>query len=687
MTLTTDAERTTEPTVAIAAVDAHRSRRLTRRTWERGGLVALLLATAIAYLWNITVNGMGNQFYAGAAQAGSKNWEALLFGSLDTGNFITVDKPPVSQWVMGLSGQLFGFSSASMMIPQALMAVAAVALLYGAVARVSGNGAGLLAGSALALTPVAALMFRFNNPDAAMVLLMMAGAYCTIRALEKASVRWLALAGVALGFAFLAKMLEGLMVLPALGLAYLVVAPTSFRKRILHLLGAAVALTLSSGWYVLITLLWPASSRPYMAGSTDNNFMNLVLGYNGLARVLGRNHGGGGAAGGHGGGGAMPGGFTPPSGAAMNHGGGHGGFGSQSTGLARLFGGELGFEISWLLPAALIALVLVLVARGRRPRTDLIRGAAIVFGGWLVVDGLVFSYMNGMFHAYYTLAIAPAIAGLIGLGVREMWTVRDRALGRFGSAAIVLALGGWGFVLLGRNADWFPWLRWAILVVTVVAAFGLVGTSIKGLRRFTGALLIAGVIAGLGGSAAYAVATIGQPHTGGSPTVGPASSGQDHGGFGGQGQDNPALDSLLESTTTRWSAAVNRSSAAAALELPTGTAVMAIGGFSNDPTPTLAQFIGYVKDHQVSYYVAQSNGGRGGQSAPTASTHAGAQGNSTHPKSTTGGSTQNRSATAQSNRGGSSTSPSGQIASWVAANFTPTTVGTATVYNLSGYAG
>src|SRR6185503_1203758 len=205
MTLTL-ASRVSAP---IADDDVESRRRISSRTWDRIGFGVLLVATAVMYLWNITVNEMGNQFYAGAAQAGSKNWEALLFGSLDSNNFITVDKPPVSQWVMGLSGQIFGFSSASMLIPQALMAVAAVGLLYGAVARISGPRTGLLAGAVLALTPVAALMFRFNNPDAVMVLLMTAAAYCTVRAVQQASPKWLAWAGVALGFAFLAKMLEG----------------------------------------------------------------------------------------------------------------------------------------------------------------------------------------------------------------------------------------------------------------------------------------------------------------------------------------------------------------------------------------------------------------------------------------------------------------------------------------------
>ena len=259
-------------------------------TGDRVRLGILLVGTAVLYLWNITVNGMANQYYAASVEAGAQDWEALLFGSLDSHNFITVDKPPLSQWVMGLSGQLFGFSSASMLVPEALMAVGAVALLYGAVRRISGPRAGLLAGIALALTPVAVLMFRFNDPDAAMVLLMTAAAYCTVRAVPRGSAGWVVGAGVALGFAFLAKMLEGVMVMPALAAAYLLAAPIRLRTRLLHVLAGAAAFAVSAGWFVVLTMLWPASSRPYLAGSTDNEFLNLVFGYNGLARVLGRAH-------------------------------------------------------------------------------------------------------------------------------------------------------------------------------------------------------------------------------------------------------------------------------------------------------------------------------------------------------------------------------------------------------------
>ncbi|MGW4351515.1 ArnT family glycosyltransferase [Nocardia sp. NPDC004582] len=580
------------------------------RRWERIALAVLLLGSAAAYLWNISVNGMGNNFYAAAVWSGSRDWKALLFGSLDPGNFITVDKPPVSQWVMGLSGQLFGFSSASMLAPQAIMAVGAVALMYASVVRVTGNrGAGLLAGVVCAVTPVVALMFRFNNPDAVMVLLMTAAAYCTVRALPRASLRWIVLAGVALGFAFLAKMLEGLMVLPALGPAYVIAAPATLRARLLHSLAALGALIVSSGWFVLLTILWPADSRPYLAGSKDNTFMDLVLGYNGFARYLGKNHMGGSSKNPF----ELPEGYQIPE--ALKQGGfGGGGFGS---GPDRMFTGEIGFEISWLLPAALVAFALVVLSRGRRPRTDLIRGSALVFGLWLVIDGALFSGMKAGMHAYYTLAVAPAIAGCVAIGAHEVWRRRAEAFGRVGAAALILAAGVWGFVLLQRNSDWQPWLRWTILAATTIVALALLVLSLppaarRERPRATTALLIAGALAALAGSTAYAAATFPQSHTGGSPTVGPArpkpSGPADQ--FRRQlstlmgGQADPQLVALLQQTDTKWSAAIDRSAPAAGLELASRTPVLAIGGFtSEDPVPTLAQFQTLVGDHDVTYYL------------------------------------------------------------------------------------
>ncbi|MUL44766.1 glycosyltransferase family 39 protein [Mycobacterium sp. CBMA293] len=629
---------------AEPAAPAPRRWSLATKTGERTALAALLIVTAVSYLWNITINGMGNQFYAAAVWAGSQNWEALLFGSIDPHNVITVDKPPLSQWVMALSGQIFGFSSASMLIPEALMAVASVWLLYAAVRRISGPAAGLFAGAVLALTPVAVMMFRFNNPDAAMVLLMTLAAYFTVRALEKNGAKWMALAGVALGFAFLAKMLEGVMVVPALGLVYLIAAPVALRSRIWHLAGALLALVVSSGWYVVLTILWPASSRPYMAGSTDNSFMNLVLGYNGFGRVLGKNHMGK----------MDP--DTPSTvhtvtgehvghaaGEAINTAQHHGGFGDQVQGLPRLFSGEFGFEIGWLVPAALLATVFVLISRGRAPRTDLVRAGALLFGGWLVSVGLVLSFMKTNVHPYYCLAVAPAVAAIFAIAVVEMWRKRDSLLHRIGLATMLLGSGVWGFVILGRNADWLPALRWVLLVAAVAGSVALVWAAGRDNRKRIATLALGLAMFGaVGGSVAYSVATFGQPHLGGGPSVGPAD--KDDNGHGGWGQNdpNPQLNALLKATDTKWSAAINRSSAAAGLELDTRTPVIAIGGFGGtDPAPTLQQFQSYVAGHEVGYYIVSDNKGHWGGDSHS------------------------------------------DIADWVSANFAPIKVGSDTVYNLT----
>jgi 4-amino-4-deoxy-L-arabinose transferase-like glycosyltransferase len=362
--------------------------------WVRPAVPALLAATAVLYLWGLGSSGWANEYYAAAAQAGTQDWTAWLFGSLDAGNAITVDKPPAALWLMALSGRLFGFNAFTMLLPQALMGVGSVALLYATVRRCNGPVAGLIAGAALALTPVAALMFRFNNPDALLVLLLVAAAYCVVRATETASTRWIALAGCAIGFAFLTKMLQAFLVVPGLALAFLIAAPVGLWKRIGKLLVGAAAMIVSSGWYIALVSLWPADSRPYIGGSTDNSLLQLALGYNGIDRVVGGNGGpsGGGPGGGPGGAGNL--------------------FFGGDPGIGRLFGMSMGTEASWLLPAALIGLAAGLWFTRRTPRTGRVRAGLLLWGGWLLVTGAVFSFMDGTIHPYYTVALAPAIAAL-----------------------------------------------------------------------------------------------------------------------------------------------------------------------------------------------------------------------------------------------------------------------------------
>jgi 4-amino-4-deoxy-L-arabinose transferase-like glycosyltransferase len=603
-------------TLATAASPRHlASSATTQARWVRPSFWALLVGTAVLYLWGLGSSGYANDFYAAAVQAGTQSWKALFFGSLDAGNSITVDKPPAALWVMGLSGRIFGFSSWSMLAPQALAGVASVALLYSAVRRWSGPVAGLFAGAVLALTPVAALMFRFNNPDALLVLLLVAGAYCVVRATEKASPWWLMLAGVAVGFGFLTKMMQAFLVLPAFGLVYLVAAPTGLRRRILHLVGAVGAVVVSAGWYIAVADLWPASSRPYIGGSTNNTVLDLALGYNGLSRIFGGAGNGGGPGGGGGGG------F-----------GGNTAFGGAS-GIGRMFGASFGTEISWLLPSALIGLVAGLWFTRRAPRTDKTRAALLLWGGWLLVTGLVFSYMQGTVHPYYAVALAPAIAALVAIPVRELWRGRQNFGARLALAAMVAAAAMWSFVLLTRTGSWLPALRWTLLVVGLLVAAGIAWGQV---RTFMTALIAAMLI---GGTGAYALATAAQPHGGSIPISGPSSTN----GFGmrGDGQTSTALAQALQATTQRWAAASMGSQGAAGLQLASGKAVMAIGGFTgSDPSPTLAEFQQYVKNGQIHYFI--SGGGMGGPG------------------------------------GGDSA-----IASWVAQNYTSTTIGGQTVYDLT----
>jgi 4-amino-4-deoxy-L-arabinose transferase-like glycosyltransferase len=585
---------------------------------QRPWVLLLLAATAALYLWNLTASGWANSYYAAATQAASQSWKAWLFGSLDAGNIITVDKPPASLWLSGLFARVFGFSSWTVLAPQALAGVASVWLLYAAVKRTSGQVAGLLAGAALALTPVATLMFRYNLPDPLLVLLLVAAAYATIRAVEKASLRWLLLAGTAVGFAFLTKMMQGFLTLPALGLAYLLAAPTTLGKRIAHLAAATGAMIVSTGWYIALVALWPAGSRPYIAGSTDNSVLELALGYNGLGRIFG-------GEGNPGGGGGMDGGNV--------------GFGGES-GIGRMFGAAFGTEVSWLLPAALIGLVAGLWFTRRALRTDRTRAALVLWGGWLVITAVVFSFMSGIIHPYYAVALAPAIAAGGAISARELWRGRAHPPVRYVLAAMMAVTGVWTFILLDRYPDWLPWLRWVVVVAAVLVATALaVGVKAR-------ALAVAGVVMALLGTGAFSVATAAETHSGSIPLSGPTSSSEGAGGMGGGGMGGESTSSelaaLLSSTDTEWAAATTGGTSAANLELASGKSVIAIGGWSGgDPAPTLAEFQEYVAEGRIAYYVTGGMGGGG--------------------------------------MGGNS-----DIAQWVADNYTSQTIGNSTVYDLRG---
>jgi 4-amino-4-deoxy-L-arabinose transferase-like glycosyltransferase len=475
----------------------------------RPAFLALLVATGLLYLYNLSASGYANSFYSAAVQAGSQSWKALFFGSLDSANAITVDKPPASLWPMALSVRIFGLNSWAILVPEVLMGVATVGVLYGALRRRFSPAAGLIAGAVLALTPVAALMFRFNNPDAMLALLMTVTIYCVVRALEDGRTKWLVRAGVAVGFAFLAKTLQAFLILPPLAVVYAVCAPVQLRKRFAQLGLSAVAMVVAGGWWVAVVELWPASSRPYIGGSQNNSFLELTFGYNGLGRINGDETGSVGGGGG----------------------GGTGQWGE--TGWNRMFNSEIGSQISWLLPAALILFVAGIVLTRKAKRTDLTRSSFLAWGGALLMTAIIFSYMAGIFHQYYTVALAPYIAAVVGMGATVLWEERSKIWASLTLAGAVTASAAWGYVLLNRTPTYLPWLKWLVLIGGLAGALGLIFAARLG-RQLALAAVGLSFVASVAGPTAYTLSTVNTGHTGSIVTAGPAGASM-MGGRGGPG--------------------------------------------------------------------------------------------------------------------------------------------------------
>ena len=488
----------------------------------------MLLAACAIFFINLTASGYANEFYSAAAQAGSVSWKAFLWGSLDSGNAITVDKPPAALWLMALSVRIFGLNSFAILLPEALMGVATNYLLYATVRRYWGNWAGIVTGFIFMLTPVAALMFRFNNPDALLVLLMTGATHALLRSLEYANhpsgnrkrTWWMVLAGALIGFGFLTKQLQVLLVLPGFALAFLLASPTGMVRRILDSLAAIGSVIVTAGWWVLLTVVVPANYRPYIGGSQRNSFLELTFGYNGFGRLTGSEEGSVIPGHGHKGGG-MP--------AGVGRGGGMWG----QTGLNRLFSGEFGTQISWLAPLAFAGIVISLLVIGRAVRTDVRRASVIAFGGWLTVTWLVFSFMAGIFHQYYTVALAPALAALVAIGAFSLWIARDKRWARIVTQILIAFTAFWDFSLAGRS-QWLPWLKWAILIIGLMGALGFALAGLLRIRRLALIALILSVIGLMAGPAAWTLYTVSQGHMGSIVLAEPSlSSGRMGGGPGG----------------------------------------------------------------------------------------------------------------------------------------------------------
>ncbi|MCX5246172.1 glycosyltransferase family 39 protein [Streptomyces sp. NBC_00201] len=482
--------------------------------WSLPALIAVLALATVLYAWNLSGSGM-NTFYSGAVWAGTQSWKAWFFGSLDPGNFLTVDKPPFALMVMGLSCRVLGFGTWQMMAPQIVAGVATIWILHSSVKRIWGHVAATVAALVLALTPITVAINRDNNPDTLLVFLMVSGAALAMRATRDERLLPLLGSAACFGLAFNTKLLAGYIALPAVFALYLYASTAPWVKRIVNLLLAAVVLAVSSFWWAIAVSLVPASDRPYIGGSTDGSAWDLIMGYDGLGRVFGGEGNGGGGR------------------------GGGGGF-SGSAGLGRMFNDILGGQISWLLPFSAIALIGGLVLCGRAPRTDPRRMGLVLWGGWTLLHYVIFATAQGTMHPYYTTALAPGIAALCGGG--GVMLLDALRADRQWAWVLPLAFGVtgiWAIVLLRRASGWNTWLWPAVGAVMALAIVGVLVFRSGNKARLLTASVAAAVVASLAGPTAYAASPAFGSTTGmmggTNPTAGPSTGGGMGGGPGGGG--------------------------------------------------------------------------------------------------------------------------------------------------------
>jgi len=475
-------------------------------------LLALLALTAVLNLWDLSINGWANTYYSAAIRSMSTSWHDFLFASLDKTGLMTVDKPPLAFWVQALSVRVFGFHPLSILVPEALMGVAAVALVYDMTRRMFGRVAGSVAGLTFALTPITVAIARHNNPDELLILCCVAALWCAVRALETGRTKWLVLSGACVGLGFEAKMAVALFVVPGIALAWMWSRwGETWRARLAafrQLLAGGVAMIVVGGAWPLLVTLTPAADRPWISGTSDNSIWSLIFGYNGLGRVAGQT---GGPAGGAG------------------PGGGGGGFGGNlfggATGPFRLLQSALGDQAGWLLGFAVVAgLALLVLTRLRRrdPRT----GWLIAVGGAFLTTAVVFSFASGIFHPYYVSFLAPFAAALVGAGAGLMLprSLGGAADGRAVRVIAPLAIAAGAItelVVLGELGGAMPWAKPVLIGVAGACAVLL---AIEGAGRYRAIVVAVALAALLAAPSAWAVQTVGHATSSTFPAGGPASA-------------------------------------------------------------------------------------------------------------------------------------------------------------------
>lgn len=623
-------QETIRPTLHVRALDRNRI-----MNWL--SLVCPLILSALLNVWNLAQNGFSNTYYSAAVQSMLQSWRNFFFASYDAGGFITVDKPPVALWIQAISAKLFGFSSLSILLPEALAGVGCVAIVYFLVKRLFGTLAAFVAATAMAITPIAVAVERGNNTDTFLMFFLLLAAWAITLAAEKGKLSFLLLSMALVGVAFNVKMLAAFIVLPTFYLLYFVAAPIGWRKKILHLvLATLVVVPVAFSWAVAVDLT-PAADRPYVGGSETNSVLDLALNYNGLGRVTGDEGNTIGGGGSNASGLVQPGtngDFTPPSGGTPPSGmanpgrpvggvrsGTSGMFNAGVAGATRLFGSELASQWSWLFPIALLGGIAALFTVKRKFPLEPKAQALLLWGGWLATYGVVFSMAEGIFHTYYLIMLAPAVAALVGIGFSTLWSAyRNGGWMAWLLPLTIAVTAAWQVKVLWdyNNAQWNAWLVPLVIAAGAITTLPLLITRLyttRVWRRISPVLATAAVVALLVTPFAWSATTTQAAGNGTMPVAGPTSvggMGMGNGGGLNGNTDNSTLIQYLEANRNGsfYLVAVASANQASSIALSTGEAVLAMGGFSgSDPAMTVEKLQTMIADNEVNFVLLGDNRG------------------------------------------------------------------------------
>lgn len=562
-------------------------------------MLLILVLNGILYFWNLGINGWANYFYSAAVQSGTQNLGSAFFGSSDWGNSITVDKPPLSLWVMEISSKTFGFTPIGILAPQAIMGVASTLLIYVIVRKSFPAVPALFAAVVFFTMPIVVLMSRYNNPDPLMLLLMLVSVYAIQHAIEFNRLRYVILTGVAVGLAFMTKQLQGLLVLPSVSVAYMFWGNSTWYRRLKNAGISGAVMVFTGGFWMTAVDLIPANVRPYVGGSHSNSVLELTLAYNGLDRIVGTEDD------------AIA-NLIPEQFRQVN----------SDAGLARLLNANYGQEIGWTLPAAIIAVVLIVLGWRLLPCERGARALAFVAITWFLGTYLVLSFMGNQIHTYYTEALSAPLALTLGVACAICMRHNRLLVVRVVAAVGILATAVCSWLILSSVVGWPEWLDNAIMLLGALgAALSVVRPPARWLAVGAGSVAVAAMLAGPLLTSALNTTL---PQNGSNPVSGQLTKSRasinrflddmKHGNPAwaydvafGQTPNTAILDKLRASSKTcLWAAATTASQTAARLQLEAGRPVIPLGGFAgSDPSPTLQDFKDHVENGKICYFLPQ----------------------------------------------------------------------------------